>query len=155
MKYSEITPKHIYQNRRRFLTTLAALAIPAAPLLAGTKLSGIVKTPFGADEKPTPYKVITSYNNFYEFGSAKDEPADNAANFVTNPWSIRIEGEVAKPVTLDLDRIMKLAPLEERIYRHRCVEGWSIVVPWIGYSLSRSEERRVGKECRSRWAPYH
>ena len=136
LPYSAVTPKHIYQNRRRFLTTLAALAIPASPLLAGTKLSGIVKTPFGADEKPTPYKVITSYNNFYEFGSAKDEPADNAANFVTNPWSIRIEGEAAKPVTLDLDRIMKVAPLEERIYRHRCVEGWSIVVPWIGYSLS-------------------
>src|SRR5271167_1439323 len=140
LPYSAVTPKHIYQNRRRFLATLAggaaALAIPASSAVAGPKLTGVTPTPFGADEKATPYKVITGYNNFYEFGTAKDEPAQNAGNFVTNPWSIRIEGEVAKPVTLDLDQIMKLAPLEQRIYRHRCVEGWSIVVPWIGYSLS-------------------
>jgi len=134
LSYSAVTPKRIYQNRRCFLATLAALA--ASPALCGTKLAGVTATPFGADEKPTPYKTITSYNNFYEFGSAKDDPADNAANFVTTPWSIRIEGDVGKPLTLDLDQIMKLAPLEERIYRHRCVEGWSIVVPWIGYSLS-------------------
>jgi sulfoxide reductase catalytic subunit YedY len=139
LPYSAVSPKHVYQNRRRFLTTLAGgaatLALPAAAS-ANTKLTNVTKTPFGADEKATPYKVITSYNNFYEFGTAKDEPAQYAGTLVTAPWSITIEGEVAKPVTLDLDKIMKLAPLEERIYRHRCVEGWSIVVPWIGYSLS-------------------
>ena len=140
LPYSAVTPSQFYQNRRRFLTTLAggaaALAIPAPSALANTKLAGVTKTPFGADEKPTPYKVVTSYNNFYEFGTAKDEPAQYAGTLVISPWSITIEGEVAKPVTIDLDKIMKLAPLEERIYRHRCVEGWSIVVPWIGYSLS-------------------
>src|ERR1035438_1200299 len=136
LPYSAVTPKHVYQNRRRFLTTLAALALPASSALANTKLAGVTKTAFGAGEQSTPYKVITGYNNFYEFGSAKDEPAQNAGTLVTSPWSITIEGEVAKPATLDLDKIMKLAPLEERIYRHRCVEGWSIVVPWIGYSLS-------------------
>jgi methionine sulfoxide reductase catalytic subunit len=138
--YSAVTPKHVYQNRRRFLTTLAggaaALTLPSASLPAGPKLAGVIKTPYGADEKPTPASVITGYNNFYEFGTAKDEPAQNARSFVTSPWRITIEGEVAKPVTLDLDTIMRLAPLEERIYRHRCVEGWSIVVPWIGYSLN-------------------
>lgn len=136
LPYSSVTPKHVYLNRRRFLTTAAgaaaALAIPAS---AGTKLAA-AKTPWGADEKPTPYNVVTGYNNFYEFGTSKDEPAQYAKNFKTSPWTLSIEGEVAKPVTLDLDKIMKLAPLEERIYRHRCVEAWSIVVPWIGYSLS-------------------
>jgi sulfoxide reductase catalytic subunit YedY len=139
LPYSAVTPKHIYQNRRRFLATLAGgaatLAIPASAR-ASIKLTGVIKTPFGAGEEATPYKVVTGYNNFYEFGSAKDEPSQNAPSFVTSPWSVTIDGEVAKPMTVDLDRIMKLAPLEERIYRHRCVEGWSIVVPWIGYSLS-------------------
>jgi sulfoxide reductase catalytic subunit YedY len=79
---------------------------------------------------------ITHYNNFYEFGTDKEQPAVLAKNFKTTPWTVSVEGEVAKPKTYDLDAIMKLAPLEERIYRHRCVEGWSIVVPWIGYSLS-------------------
>src|ERR1017187_4099568 len=135
LPYSAVTPKHVYQNRRRFLTTLAggavALAIPSSFARASTKLSGVTPTPFGADEKPTPYKVVTGYNNFYEFGTAKDEPAQYAGTLAGSPWSVTIEGEVAKPVTLDLDKIMRLAPLEERIYRHRCVEGWSIVVPWI------------------------
>jgi sulfoxide reductase catalytic subunit YedY len=79
---------------------------------------------------------VTTFNNYYEFGTAKDEPAKNATKFQTRPWTVSIEGEVAKPKTLDIDAIMKLAPLEERIYRHRCVERWSIVVPWIGFSLS-------------------
>jgi sulfoxide reductase catalytic subunit YedY len=140
LPYSSVTPKHVYQNRRRFLTTLAsgaaALALPATAARAGTKLTGVTPTPFGADEKATPYSVVTVYNNFYEFGTAKTDPAQNSGTLVTSPWTVAIEGEVAKPVTLDFDKIMKLAPLEQRIYRHRCVEGWSIVVPWIGYSLS-------------------
>ena len=88
------------------------------------------------NEKVTPYNFVTSYNNFYEFGTGKDEPAKHAKDFRTMPWTITLEGEVAAPKTLDLDAILKLAPLEERIYRHRCVEGWSIVVPWVGFSLS-------------------
>jgi sulfoxide reductase catalytic subunit YedY len=79
---------------------------------------------------------VISYNNLYEFGTGKGDPVRNAKNFRATPWSISIEGAVAKPQLLDLDTILKLAPLEERIYRHRCVEAWSIVVPWIGFPLS-------------------
>ena len=133
-RYSDVTPKSIYLNRRAFLA--AALASPAAVAFAGAKLSNLQKSPLSIDEKPTAYDIITGFNNFYEFGTHKDEPAENAKNFKTSPWAITIDGEVATPKTLDLDAIMKLAPLDQRITRHRCVEGWSIVVPWIGFSLS-------------------
>jgi sulfoxide reductase catalytic subunit YedY len=79
---------------------------------------------------------VTTYNNYYEFGTDKNQPAKNAQKFITSPWTISVEGECAKPRKFTMDEIVKLAPLEERIYRHRCVEGWSIVVPWIGYSFS-------------------
>jgi len=133
MRYSDITPKEIYLNRRRFLAAALALPIPAA---AATLAAA--KTAFNAGgEKITSQKIVTTYNNFYEFGTGKDEPAQNAPKWKPNsPWTVRIEGEVAQPKTLDVDRILRLAPLEERIYRHRCVEGWSIVVPWIGFPLS-------------------
>jgi methionine sulfoxide reductase catalytic subunit len=134
--YSQVTPKHVYVNRRRFLTGAAALALAKASL-ANTKLSGVVKSAYNVGkEKITPYSVISGYNNFYEFGTGKDEPAKLSKNFRTMPWSVTLEGEVAASKTLDLDAILKLVPLEERIYRHRCVEGWSIVVPWVGFSLS-------------------
>jgi sulfoxide reductase catalytic subunit YedY len=131
--YSAVTPKHVYLNRRRFLAAALTLPIPAA---AATLTAA--KTAFDAGgEKITPQKIVTTYNNFYEFGTGKDEPAKNAPQWKpASPWTVRIEGEVAQPKTLDLDQILKLAPLEERIYRHRCVEGWSIVVPWIGFPLS-------------------
>jgi sulfoxide reductase catalytic subunit YedY len=133
MRYSDVTPKEIYLNRRRFLAAALALPIPAA---AATLTAA--KTAFNANgEKITSQKIATTYNNFYEFGTGKDEPAQNAPQWKPNsPWTVRIEGEVAQPKTLDVDQILKLAPIEERIYRHRCVEGWSIVVPWIGFSLS-------------------
>jgi sulfoxide reductase catalytic subunit YedY len=133
LAYSAVTPKHIYLNRRRFLA--AALAMPISAQAA--KLAA-AKTAFNADyEKITPQNFVTTYNNYYEFGTGKDEPAKNAPKWKpTSPWTVRIEGEVAQPKTLDLDQILKLAPLEERIYRHRCVEAWSIVVPWIGFPLS-------------------
>ncbi len=133
MRYSQVTPKAIYLNRRRFLA--AALAMPISAQAARLTAA---KTSFNAGgEKITPEKDVTSYNNFYEFGTGKDEPAKNAPKWhPASPWTVRIEGEVAQPKTLDLDRILKLAPLEERIYRHRCVEAWSIVVPWIGFPLS-------------------
>jgi len=144
MRYSDVTPKEIYLNRRRFLAAALTLPIPAvaAKLAAG-------KTAFTADgEKVTSQKIVTTYNNFYEFGTGKDEPAKNAPAWKPNsPWTVRIEGEVAQPKTLDVDQILKLAPLEERIYRHRCVEGWSIVVPWIGIPLSAllNQVQRTGK----------
>ncbi len=136
--YSQVTPKSQYLNRRRFLAgsiTLGALsALPAAR--ANTKLEGVTKSPLSTTEPPTEYKYITGYNNFYEFGTDKGDPAQNAHKLKTNPWTVKIEGEVAKPKTLDLDALFKIAPLEERIYRHRCVERWSMVIPWIGYPLN-------------------
>ncbi len=134
LPYSLVTPKSVYLNRRRFLAT--ALALPGVAAAAPMKLNAVSKSPFSTTEKPTPYEAVTSYNNFYEFGTSKDQPALAAKKFRTSPWTVSIEGEVAKPRTLDLDQVMKLAPLEERIYRHRCVEAWSMVVPWIGFPLA-------------------
>ena len=133
LPYADVTPKHVYLNRRRFLAAALALPIPAA----AAKLAAS-KTAFTAgSEKITSRMIATGYNNFYEFGTGKDEPAKNAPKWQPqSPWTVRIEGEVAQPKTLDLDQILKLAPLEERVYRHRCVEAWSIVVPWIGFPLS-------------------
>src|SRR5881394_558233 len=149
LTHAEVTPKDVYSNRRKFLrdlgiasaaTALAgegilSLASPSLTAYATSKLN-FVKGPFNTDEKMTPVNDVTHYNNFYEFGSDKGDPARNAQAFRTSPWTISVEGEVAKPRTFTIDEILKLAPLEERIYRHRCVEAWSIVVPWIGYSLN-------------------
>ncbi len=133
LRYSDITPKATYVNRRRFLA--GAIGIGSAAW-AGTKLSGVAKSPLSTTEPMTPYKDVTTYNNYYEFGTNKDQPAINAASFRTSPWTVRVEGAVDKPQVLDLDAILKVAPLEERIYRHRCVEAWSMVVPWIGFPLA-------------------
>ncbi|MCU1296781.1 MAG: mononuclear molybdenum enzyme YedY [Acidobacteriaceae bacterium] len=146
---SEITPKHLYLNRRKFMTGMAAagaaiavgvglhnLASPPATVLANAKIDGVQKSPFSTTETITPYKDVTNYNNYYEFSTDKYEPAGLAKNFKTRPWNITIDGLVKKKQVLDVDTIIKMAAPEERIYRHRCVEGWSIVVPWIGYSLS-------------------
>jgi len=102
----------------------------------GTKLSGIVKSPLSTTETPTSLKDITNYNNYYEFSTDKYEPNGLAKDFRTRPWTVSLEGMVRKPKKLDIDSILKLAPLEERIYRHRCVEGWSMVIPWVGMPLS-------------------
>ena len=136
IRYSEVTPQSAYVNRRRFLAAGAALALGARFAHAAPKLSVAAKSAFSTNEKPTPYKDVTSYNNFYEFGTDKGDPVRLAKNLRTSPWTISVEGEVAKPRAFDIDAVLKMAPLEERIYRHRCVEGWSIVVPWIGFSLS-------------------
>jgi sulfoxide reductase catalytic subunit YedY len=139
LPYSQVTPKPVYLNRRRFL---GAAPIALGALLgsraaqATMKLTGVTKSSYTVDDKVTPLDVITHYNNFYEFGTDKEDPSRNAQNFRTSPWMVKVEGEVTKPKMLDLDALMKLAPLEERIYRHRCVEAWSIVVPWIGYPLN-------------------
>jgi sulfoxide reductase catalytic subunit YedY len=127
IKLSEITPKSLYMNRRDFLKLSG---------IAAAKLPGIVKSPLSTREAPTPYAEAIRYNNFYEFGAGKNEPAINARNFRTSPWTVSIEGLVKKPQKLDMNSISALAPLEERIYSLRCVETWSVVVPWIGYPLS-------------------
>jgi methionine sulfoxide reductase catalytic subunit len=146
---SEITPKKLYVNRRQFLKGSAALggAVMASGVLgelafpptaeAGTKIDGVTKSPLSTTgEAQTPLKDISSYNNYYEFSTDKYEPAKLAQNFRTRPWKVTIDGQVKKKLTLDIDEILKLAPPEERIYRHRCVEGWSMVMPWIGFPLS-------------------
>jgi len=149
LTYKDVTPKGAYANRRNFLLGLLATTGAVAGwkkfsyLVSGpgtgsvpVKLNGVVKGPYSTNEKQTSINDVTHYNNYYEFGTDKAEPAENAKNFVTSPWSVSVEGEVKKPRKFSMDEILKLAPLEERIYRHRCVEGWSIVVPWIGYSFS-------------------
>jgi sulfoxide reductase catalytic subunit YedY len=146
---SEITPKSLYINRRKFMSgaTLfgAALATGAYELRkmttssevvhAGTKLT-TTKSQYSTTETPTPFKDITNYNNFYEFSTDKYEPAQLARNFRSSPWQVKIGGDVVQKKTYDVDSLMKLATLEERIYRHRCVEGWSMVIPWVGFPLS-------------------
>ena len=154
---SEITPKATFLNRRNFLAgaaiasavaatgvalrDLADLVDPSFTAQANAKIDGLQKSPFSTTEKETPYKDVTNYNNFYEFSTDKYEPADLAKNFKTRPWTVTIDGLVKKKQVLDVDTIMKMASPEERIYRHRCVEGWSIVVPWVGFSLSELIKR--------------
>src|SRR5579871_2921399 len=138
--YSEVTPKQVYLNRRRFLAAgpaIAGGALLASNLARGEKLAATRNAAYNVgNEKISPLDYITQYNNYYEFGTGKDEPYLLAKKLKTSPWTVKIEGEVMKPKTLDISDVMKLAPLEERVYRHRCVEAWSIVVPWIGFSLS-------------------
>jgi methionine sulfoxide reductase catalytic subunit len=154
IRSSEITPRSVYLNRRRFLAGAAMAGVAAATgvglrelirpsmaALAGNKIDGIKKSPLSTTEAITPFKDVSTYNNYYEFSTEKDEPAKMATKFRTRPWKVKIEGLVDKKQELDVDTIIKMAPAEERIYRHRCVEGWSIVVPWVGFSLSELIKR--------------
>ena len=134
-RHSEITPKSIFLNRRKFLAGIPA-AFLATRAFGAMKLPNLAKSRFSTSEKQNTYDQATHYNNFYEFGTSKDQPAENAKNFKTSPWTVSVEGEVAKPRKFSLDEIMRVAPIEERIYRFRCVEAWSMVIPWAGYSLS-------------------
>jgi sulfoxide reductase catalytic subunit YedY len=146
---SEITPQAVYESRRKFITQMAVGAAVgsslwemanreafAADAPAAPKLAGKLNPAYSVMEKQTPFKDASSYNNYYEFGTDKSEPAVNAHTLKTHPWTVSIEGEIKKPMTLDIDSLTKLAPLEERVYRLRCVEGWSMVIPWVGFSLS-------------------
>ena len=142
IRYSEITPKDLYFNRRKFLAGIPAAFLGAREALApstaaATSLPNVQKSQFSTTEKPNSYKDVTNYNNYYEFGTDKEGVAGNVRKFqLPAEWVVSVEGDVAKPRKISIEEIVKLAPLEERIYRHRCVEGWSIVVPWIGFSLS-------------------
>ena len=142
----EITPKAVFEGRRELIKSAAAGAfgMALAPWFSREafaaspqKLSATPNPSFMAKDDPTSYKYVTTYNNFYEFGMDKSDPAAYADSLQTRPWTVTIEGLVKKPVTLDIDALLKLAPMEERIYRMRCVEGWSMVIPWDGYSLSK------------------
>ena len=149
LTYADVTPKSVYLDRRKFLQAMGIvgataitgkslfdLAVPPQTAFAATQLTGLIKSPFSTTEKQNSLNDVTHYNNFYEFGTEKGDPAKNSQNFKTSPWTVSVEGEVGKPRKFTMDEILKLAPLEERIYRHRCVERWSIVVPWIGFSFS-------------------
>ena len=132
IKYSEITPEKIYNNRRSFIKSISIEASSIA-------LSSLPFTSKAASDKKnniTSYKDITTYNNYYEFGTSKGDPYKNSQNFKTNPWNISIEGEVEKPISLSMEEITEMFLSEERVYRLRCVEGWSMVIPWMGFSLS-------------------
>src|SRR5262252_7520741 len=137
IRYSEVTPKHLYLNRRRFLSALPFAGAFVSNAFADGKLGNLVKSPLSTTgEQITPFKYVSTYNNYYEFGTDKGDPAQNAHTLRVTPWSVKVEGQVDKPKVFDIEEIKKMAPLEERVYRHRCVEAWSIVVPWIGFPLN-------------------
>jgi sulfoxide reductase catalytic subunit YedY len=138
IKSSEITDRKLYFGRREFMRTAGLGAGAAAIGLMSSAEAAFttVKSPLSTDEPPTPKDKITSYNNYYEFGVEKDDPAANAGRLKTTPWSVAIEGECAKPATYALEDILKGVTLEDRIYRLRCVEAWSMVIPWVGFPLA-------------------
>lgn len=154
-KSSDITPQAVFAERRLWLqqagwagatAAIASLAGPSAWASAPAVVRPGALAPLPAKRSTlpgavvsdalTPYRDVSTYNNFYEFGTGKDDPAKHAHRMRTRPWTVQVDGLVHKPQTLDLDALLRLAPMEERIYRMRCVEGWSMVIPWLGYSLS-------------------
>ncbi len=149
VRSSEMTDESLYLRRREFLRLAALPLVGAAaagvPLLGAAPeqdlIPGVRPGPFSTDEKRTPYGDITSYNNFYEFGTDKSSPARTAGSLRTRPWSVVVDGEVNKPATYNLEDLLKPHPLEERVYRHRCVEGWSMVIPWVGFPLGNFIKR--------------
>ena len=145
IRYSEVTPRSVYLRRREFIQAAAtatvgvaaAFVVPGAQAQGkGAKLPNLRKSPLSTTEKLNSYDDVTSYNNFYEFGTDKDDPQAYAHTLVTRPWTIKVDGMAGKPGTLDIDSFVKPHALEERIYRLRCVEAWSMVVPWIGFPLA-------------------
>lgn len=136
---SEITPSDLFHARRKFMQLVGGASLAALlphSVWAGNKLADVKKSLYTVPEALTPLTDITQYNNFYEFGTDKEDPAKNAGSLKTRPWTITVEGEVKKPKVFGIEEVLKMAPLEERIYRLRCVEAWSMVVPWIGFSLA-------------------
>src|SRR5262245_17330860 len=180
IRSSEITDKKAYLNRREFIRAAAIAGATAAAGLAGAAALGEatlmakgaphgrklpnIKHGFALNttDKLNAWEDITSYNNYYEFGTDKSDPVENAKNFKTEPWTVTVEGECAKKGVMNLEDVLKGETLEERVYRHRCVEAWSMIIPWVGFPLAnfvkrceptskRSEERRVGTGGRCEW----
>jgi sulfoxide reductase catalytic subunit YedY len=143
----KVTPLSLYLRRREFLRLGAGGAVGAAAVVAAARrvhakgepeapaLPDVKKGPFGTDEDKTPFADVTHYNNYYEFGTDKADPSANAGDFKTRPWSVSFEGEIAKKQIVGIDDLLKWFPLEERVYRMRCVEAWSMVIPWVGFPL--------------------
>lgn len=144
---SEITPQALFEKRRKLILSGSALLLgasgtsPVTAASAGEKLGKIRPGPFSSDEKPTSFESMTSYGNFYEFGPDKDSPSKNAHRLRTRPWTVTVDGEVKQAKTFAIEDILNWAPLEERTYRLRCVEGWSAVVPWIGFPFAELLKR--------------
>lgn len=142
LRPSEITSPALFHGRRRFLQgalaagAAAAFGLPAAAR-AGEKLPAVVPGPYRVDEPQTPYDAVTSYNNFYELGTGKDDPVRNAGHLKPKPWSVEIAGACEAPGRVGFDDLIAGLALEERIYRHRCVEAWSMVIPWVGVPLGK------------------
>ena len=154
IKSSEITDKKLYLNRRQFIQAAAGTAAAAAavtigatdasaatPAVHGRKLENVTKSPLSTTERVNSWEQITTYNNFYEFGIDKDLPSENARKFKTDNWTVMVDGEVGKKANWTIEDIIKGETLEERIYRHRCVEGWSMVIPWVGIPLANFIKR--------------
>ena len=133
-KYSEITPEKVYNNRRKFIKSVG-LGLGSLTLSSMSLLNNAHS--LENNSELTSYKDITTYNNYYEFGTGKGDPYKNSQEFKVKPWNVSIEGEVKNPITLSADEILSLYPSEERVYKLRCVEGWSMVIPWMGFSLSK------------------
>jgi sulfoxide reductase catalytic subunit YedY len=150
IRSSEITDKALYLNRREFIRTTTGVAVAVAggvigaeaflqaatPAPHGRKLENVKKSAFSTDEKANKWEEITTYNNYYEFGTDKDSPSMLARNFKTEPWTVTVDGECNKKAAWHLEDVLKGQALEERIYRHRCVEAWSMIIPWVGFPLS-------------------
>ena len=145
IRESDVTDPGLYRERRRFLALGAAataMAVLSANRAAAAAIADYRHNAVTLDEKPTPLEAVTSYNNFYEYGTDKADPAKNApGHLVTRPWTVTVDGECAKPATLALDDLIKPHQLEERIYRMRCVEAWSMVIPWVGVPLGEVLKR--------------
>ena len=169
---SEITPRAVYEQRRDFMRQLALGGAGAAvaawaqrdalaqePVARPGKLATLATQPSAVpgamtSDKLTSYKDVTSYNNFYEFGTDKADPARNAGTLQTRPWTVAIEGAVKKPMTLGIEDLLKLSPMEDRTYRLRCVEGWSMVIPWVGFSLAELI-KRVEPTGNAKYVEFH
>lgn len=142
LKDNEVTDYRLYQDRRRFMKNAAGLGLIAATGgIIQPALAKVTQGPFSSPETSTPYKDITNYCNFYEFGTGKTDPSKNAHTLVTSPWSVSVEGECEAPGKYDLEDLLKPVSIEERNYRFRCVEGWSMVIPWMGFPLAELIKR--------------
>jgi len=161
---SEITPRHVFASRRRWLALAAAGAAGStlAPWFArsahaatphGAKLPATPNNSYVVTDKPTSFEDVTTYNNFYEFGTDKSDPSRYAGTLRPQPWQVAVEGLVKKPKVYDLDELRRLAPLEDRVYRHRCVEGWSMVIPWVGFPLAELI-RRVEPQAGAKYVQF-
>ena len=151
IKYSEITPENIYKNRREFVKNLG---LAAGSMFLGQNLITSANADSEKEKlKLTEYRYVTTYNNYYEFGTGKSDPVEKSQKFKTKPWDVIIDGEVEKPLTLSMEEIKTMFPSEERIYKLRCVEGWSMIIPWLGFPLNKIL-KRVSPTSKARFVKF-